>query len=49
MKGLKLFFFDEVKDNIDVYIFSGLKDMVLCRIEFVLIGGYILVYFGCFC
>lgn len=26
-------------------IFSGLKDMLLCRIGFVLIGDYILVYF----
>lgn len=27
-----------------MYIFSGLKDMLLCRIGFVLIGDYILVY-----
>lgn len=49
MKGPKLPPFDEAKDNIDAYIFSGSKDMVLRRTEFASTGGHILVHFGCFC
>lgn len=49
MKGPKLPPVDEAKDNIDAYIFSGSKDMVLRRTEFASTGGHILVHFGCFC
>lgn len=49
MKGPKLPPFDEAKDNIDAYIFSGSKDILLRRTEFASTGDHILVHFGCFC